>query len=38
LDEDKAAKRLRAEAFEVQTPQFPKTSFFAQQSAEERAQ
>ncbi len=29
--------RIRGEAFEVHTPQFPKTSFFAQQSARERA-
>ncbi|MDH3666494.1 MAG: phytanoyl-CoA dioxygenase family protein [Paracoccaceae bacterium] len=30
-------RRVRGEAYEVETPQFPKTSFFAQQSAEERA-
>lgn len=28
--------RVRAESYEVRTPQFPKTSFFAQQSADER--
>jgi len=28
--------RVRGEAYEVETPQFPKTSFFAQQSTEER--
>jgi hypothetical protein len=28
---------VRGEEFTVQTPQFPKTSFFAQQSAKERA-
>jgi phytanoyl-CoA hydroxylase len=29
--------RIRSEAFELDRPQYPKTSFFAQQSAEERA-
>jgi hypothetical protein len=28
---------VRGEAFEVQTPEYPKTSFFAQQSEKERA-
>ena len=28
--------RVRAESFELRTPQFPRTSFFAQQSADER--
>ncbi len=28
--------RVRAEAYEVETPEYPKTSFFAQQSTEER--
>lgn len=28
--------RIRSEEYEIQTPEFPKTSFFAQQSAEER--
>ena len=27
---------IRTESYEIQTPEFPKTSFFAQQSAEER--
>jgi ectoine hydroxylase-related dioxygenase (phytanoyl-CoA dioxygenase family) len=29
--------RVRAESYEIEVPEFPKTSFFAQQSAEERA-
>lgn len=29
-------RRVRGEAFEVQTPEYPKTSFFAQQSEKER--
>ena len=28
---------IRSEAYEVERPQYPKTSFFAQQSAQERA-
>lgn len=30
--------QIRSEAYEVETPQYPKTSFFAQQSTDERAQ
>ena len=29
--------QIRSEAYEVETPQYPKTSFFAQQSTDERA-
>ena len=28
--------RIRAETYDVEIPQYPKTSFFAQQSADER--
>jgi hypothetical protein len=30
-------RRIRAEAYEVEIPQYPKTTFFAQQSDTERA-